>query len=148
MAQTLAEYGPNASEAIPALCRGLDSEKSWAASYAIGFIHSHPEIAVPALIDAIKRGHLENSIWALGEFEAEARSAIPIIQLHLQDDDPMVRQSCLGSLFKILPPDQVNTLVPVLLKDVNDPDPNLSGVARGMLDQIDPKAETRAEVQP
>jgi HEAT repeat protein len=147
-AQTLAEYGPNASEAIPALCRGLHSEKSWAAGYAIGYIHSHPEIAVPALIDAIKGGHLGNSIWALGEFEADARSAIPIIQLHLQDDNPMVRQGCLGSLFKILPPDQVNTLVPVLLKNVNDPDPNLRVVARGMLEQIDPKAAIQAGVQP
>jgi hypothetical protein len=32
-AKTLAEFGPDAKEAIPALCRGLDSEKDWAAAY-------------------------------------------------------------------------------------------------------------------
>jgi HEAT repeat protein len=152
-AQTLAEFGPDASEAISALCRGLNSEKGWAASYAIGFIHSHPEIAVPALIETIKRDHKdsalvgwENAIWALGEFETDARPAIPAIRLHLQDPNPMCRQACLLSLRKILPPDQVKTLVPDLLKNVNDSDPNLRNVARGLLKEIDPKAARGAEV--
>jgi len=150
-AQTLAEFGPDASVAIPALCRGLDSEKGWAAIYGIGFIHSHPEIAVPALIETIKRDHSDvalggmdittgDAIWALGEFEADARPAIPAIRLHLQDPYPMCRQACLRSLRKILPPDQVKTMVPDLLKNVNDPDPNLRNVARGLLKEIDPKA--------
>jgi hypothetical protein len=60
----------------------------------------------------------------------------------------MCRQACLLSLRKILPPDQLKTLVPNLLKNVNDPDPNLRIVARGMLKEIDPKAAIRAEVQP
>jgi beta-lactamase regulating signal transducer with metallopeptidase domain/HEAT repeat protein len=156
-AQTLAEFGPDASEAIPALCRGLDSEKGWAASYAIGFIHSHPEIAVPALIEAIKQDHtgpalpgwnvdVGSAIWALGNFETDARPAIPAIRLHLQDPNPMCRQACLLSLRKILPPEQVKTLVPDLLKNVNDSDPNLRNVARGLLKEIDPKAARGAEV--
>ena len=158
-AQTLAEFGPDAGEAIPALCRGLDSETGWAAAYALGFIHSHPEIAVPALIETIKRDHTGpavpgwngdagNAIWALGQFETDASPAIPAIRLHLQDPNPMCRQACLLSLRKILPPDQVKTLVPDLLKNVNDPEPNLRTVARGLLKEIDPKAARRAEVQP
>jgi beta-lactamase regulating signal transducer with metallopeptidase domain/HEAT repeat protein len=157
--KTLAEFGPDASEAIPALCRGLDSKKSWAASYAIGYIHSHPEIAVPALIDTIQRDHSDaavggmeaatgNAIWALGKFEADARPAIPAIRPHLQDQDWSHRQACLLSLRKILPPDQVKTLVPDLLKNVNDPEPNLRIAARGLLQEIAPKAAIRAGVQP
>jgi hypothetical protein len=151
-ARTLADYGPDASEAIPGLCRGLNSEKSWAAAYAIGSIHCHPEIAVPALIDEIEGRYLEkdkwgllrnsvswvNSIWALGEFEADARPAIPALREYLQDPHPITRETALGSLRKILPPDQVKTLVPALLKNVNDPDPNLRSLARDMLKQIAP----------
>jgi beta-lactamase regulating signal transducer with metallopeptidase domain/HEAT repeat protein len=156
-AKTLARFGPDASEAVPALCQGLNSEKSWAASYGIGSIHSHPAIAVPALIETIKRDHSDaawgdittgNAIWALGEFEADARPAIPAIRLHLQDHDWSDRQACLLSLRKILPTDQVKTLVPDLLNNVNDPEPNLRIVARSLLKEIDPKAAIRAEVQP
>jgi beta-lactamase regulating signal transducer with metallopeptidase domain/HEAT repeat protein len=158
-AQTLAEFGPDASEAIPVLCRGLDSEKGWAASYAIGFIHSQPEIAVPTLIERIKRDHTDppvvgwngetgNAIWALGEFETDASPAIPAIRLHLEDPNPMVRLSCLVTLHKILPTNQAKTLVPDLLKNINDPEPNLRHVARGLLAQIDPEAARRANFQP
>jgi hypothetical protein len=59
----------------------------------------------------------------------------------------MVRQGAFGSLCKILPPDQVKTLVPTLLKNVNDPERNLSTFARGLLRQIDPVAANRAGVQ-
>ena len=138
-AQTLAEFGTKAGPAIPALCRGLNSEKGWAASYAIGFIHSAPEVAVPALIDALKRGNSMNADWALGEFEAQASAAIPILRQHLVDANSMTRQGALISLRKILPPQELKTLVPTLIQSVNDPDPNLQGVARGMLLEIVPQ---------
>ena len=146
-AQTVAEFGTNASPAIPGLCRVLQSEKGWAAAYAIGFIHSEPGIAVPALIDAIKHGHKSNAIWALGEFEADASPAIPLLRQQLQDADPMVRQSALLSLRKILPPEQVKTLVPALIQNVNDSDPNLRDIARSMLWKIDPEAAKKTGVK-
>jgi HEAT repeat protein len=169
-ARTLAEFGTKAGPAIPALCRALNSEKGWAAAYAIGFIHSAPEVAVPALIDALKRVNSmkavlasggsddvarhnmqmafsrPNIIWALGEFEFNAKSAIPILRQNLLDADPMVRQAVLMSLRKILPPQELKTLVPALIQSVNDPDPNLIVTARGMLLEIDPRAAMKAGV--
>jgi HEAT repeat protein len=157
-AQILAEFGTNASPAIPALCRALDSDKGWAAAYAIGFIHSQPEIAVPALIAAINQEDAKgernknsmnnlNRIWALGEFESEASLAIPILRQHLNDSEPMIRQSALGSLRRILPPRQLKTLVPVLVQNARDSDPNLSVVARSLLLEIDPMAARKVAIQ-
>jgi hypothetical protein len=111
---------------------------------------------VPALIETIQRDHTGpafggwnvNAIWALGEFETDAGPAIPAIRLHLQDPDPMCRQACLRSLWKILPPDQAKTLVPDLLNNRYDRDPNLRNVARELLQKIDPTRAIRAEVQP
>ena len=158
-AQTLAEFGTAAAPAIPVLCRLLGSENGHGppnrpsmAAYAIGYIHSEPEVAVPALIDALKRSSSVsidggNIVWALGEYEADASAAVPIIRQQLQDANPLNRQAALMSLRKILPPDQAKTLVPALLEAVKDPEPNLSGVAKEMLKEIDPAAAKRAGIK-
>ena len=157
--QTLAEFGTNAASAIPALCRLLGSENGGGppnepsmAAYAIGYIHSEPEIAVPALMDALKRSGSvsignENIVWALGEYEADASAAVPVLRQHLQDADPMARQAVLMSLRKILPPDEAETLVPALLQAMKDPEPNLSGVAQNLLREIDPQAAKKAGIK-
>jgi len=152
-AQTLAEFGTKASPAIPGLCRALHSEKGWAAAYAIGFIHSQPEIAIPALLDAVKLGSPQtvvNAIWALGAFETDASSAIPILRKFLEVPNPstipMSRQAALLSLHKILPPGEFDTLVPALIQNVNDPDQSVRMVARRMLKEIDPAAARKAGV--
>jgi HEAT repeat protein len=154
-AQTLAEFGTNARPAIPALCRALASTNGWAAAYAIGFVHSNPEIAVPALMNAISAFNSGramnpgdgNIIWALGQFEGDARPAIPILRQYLIDPNPMIRQSVLSSLQKILPPEELKSLVPDLLQNANDPEPNLSIPSRMLLKQIDPAAAKKAGVE-
>jgi HEAT repeat protein len=88
-----------------------------------------------------------NRIWALGEFESEASLAIPILRQHLNDSEPMIRQSALGSLRRILPPRQLKTLVPVLVQNARDSDPNLSVVARSLLLEIDPMAARKVAIQ-
>lgn len=155
-AQTLAEFGTNASPAIPALCRALASSNGWAAGYAMGFIHSNPEIAVPALVNAIsalnsgnamKANDAMNAVWALGQFEEDARPAIPLLRRHLTDPNPMLKQGVLMSLSKILPHEELKSLVPYLLQNVNDPDPNLSISSRFLLKQIDPDAAKKAGIE-
>jgi len=148
-ARTLAEFGTNASAAIPKLCRALSSEKGWAAAYAIGFIHTQPEIAVPALIEALKRDDSMQTInaeWALGEFGAQAASAIPVLRQRLSATQPVVRQGALDGLVKILPSVELKTLVPFLIQNVNDSDPNLRGDSRFRLREIDPEAAKEAGV--
>lgn len=137
-AHTAAEFGTNAAMAAPFLCRALlatNYNHRQTAAYAIGFIHSEPSICVPALIEAAKSGGTDslNALWALGEFEAEARAAIPLLRGKAGDANPMVRQSALGSLKRILPHSELKSLLPDLRASASDPDPNLSGAAKHML---------------
>jgi HEAT repeat protein len=150
VAMTLAEFGTNARPAVPVLCRALKSRNPQVydmAAYALGYIHSDASIAVPALISAVMEGKLGNTIWALGQFESEARSARPYLSTLQYNPDPMVRQSVLMALRRILPPDEVETLVPLLIKCAADPDPNLSGAAKGLLREINPAAAAKAGVK-
>jgi HEAT repeat protein len=150
-AYNLAEFGTNASAAVPALCRGLQTADRVAAAYAIGYIHCQPEIAVPLLMENVKRGgslpELLNGIGALGQFEGEARSAIPLLRLELSNNDSMIRLSAFGSLYRIFPPDERKSLVPDLLQLINDSDSNLRAVSRYRLKQIDPEAAKAAGVE-
>jgi hypothetical protein len=51
---TLGEFGTNAAPAIPDLCRVLATHHDPIAANAIGMIHTDAEIAVPALLNALK----------------------------------------------------------------------------------------------
>jgi HEAT repeat protein len=138
----VAEFGTNAKPALPVLCSVLTNSAPnaprWAAAYAIGKIRADPSLCVPALIESVKVGGKVNinSIWALGEFEDDARAAIPLLYQEANDPDSMVRQSVLGSLKRILPTEQQTNLVPFLEANLNDPDPNLRGSAKHMLRQL------------
>jgi HEAT repeat protein len=142
IALEVAEFGSNATPALPLLCNAFKNSPStvphWAAAYAIGHIRADPSLCVPALIESVKAGGMDyhNSIWALGEFENDAQAAIPLLYQKTKDRDPMVRQSALGSLKRILPADQQANLVPLLKANLNDPDPNLRGAAKHMLRQL------------
>ena len=137
-AHTVAEFGTNAAPAASILCRALASTNQnhrANAAYAIGFIRAGSAHCVPALIASAQVGGMDslNSLWALGQFESEARSAIPLLRNKLNDADPMVRQSALGSLKRVLPPEELKTLLPALRASADDPDPNLRGAAKHML---------------
>ncbi len=140
--RTVAEFGAEARSALPMLCKALNEPKAhhWTAAYAIGFIHSESSLcACQPSLRMCGLGRVTtrvNSIWALGEFEAEARAAMPILWQKVKDPDAMVRQTALGSLKRILPPEQRASLLPALKANVNDPDPNLSGGARYMLREL------------
>jgi HEAT repeat protein len=142
MALIVAEFGTNARPALPVLCKALNAPSSyehWAAAYAIGHICSDAALCVPALVENVKTGRRDdylNSIWALGEFEADARAAIPMLWQKVKDPDAIVQQGALGSLKRILPPEQQASLLPALKASASDPDSNLSGAAKHMLREM------------
>jgi len=128
-ARVLAEFGTNARAVIPALCRGVASTNNTAvfgSAIALGRIHCDPEVALPALINALNHVSWPFNniiIGAIGNFEGEAKPAVPALRKYLQDPNSWVRYRVLESLDRILPPEELDTLIPELTKLESDPTP-------------------------
>ena len=77
-----------------------------AAARGLGFITNQPDIAIPALIEGLKVPHGQvraGSAAALGNYGAQAHSAVPAL-LQCQDDaEWYVRQSVSNALQKLAP---------------------------------------------
>lgn len=81
-ADAVGAFGPTAAGAVPLLAEmALDPEEivSRMAVSALGKIHSRPDIAVPALIRAMKETQTLGAIDALADFGREARPAVPAL---------------------------------------------------------------------
>jgi RNA polymerase sigma factor (sigma-70 family) len=70
----------------------------------LGEFHREPDLAVPALIQALlsTRSYVRaNAAWALGKFGGQARAAIPALQQALDDSDADVHRQAVAALRKI-----------------------------------------------
>jgi len=70
----------------------------------LGKLHRDPDVAVPALIQALRSDSSylrNNAAAALGQFGGKARSAIPSLQSALQDADPRVRRQAATAINQI-----------------------------------------------
>lgn len=145
----IGKFGPDAHALVPELCRTLAGAQepiiASASAQALGRIHAQPEVAVPALILALtQRGDCTfNTLWSLGEFGSDARTAAPEIRKHLGAIPPQFRFIALRSLCRILPPDQlkpdeIKELVPMLEPRLKDPDPHVRSDAANLLVKINP----------
>jgi HEAT repeat protein len=149
-ARELLEFGTNALPAVPAFCGALKLPNFRArnfAAYALGHIHGNAELAVPALVESIRRGVSENNAWALGEFGGEAKPAVPILESHLQDSDPRMCVEILRALRRIVPRNEAKTLVPMLVETMKDQSEIVRAEAGNMLKDIDPEAAAKAGVK-
>ncbi|HEX4644731.1 MAG TPA: hypothetical protein VH598_03910 [Verrucomicrobiae bacterium] len=149
-ARALLEFGTNAAPAVPVFCRALKFPNFRVrnfAAYALGHIHGQAELAVPALMESIRRGVSQNDAWALGEFGAEAKPAVPILESHLQDSEPKVCVEILRTLRRIVPKSEAKTLVPILLETLKDQSDGVRAEAGNMLKEIDPEAAAKAGVK-
>lgn len=84
LATILGYQETNASEAVPALIAGLmqTNRLVWVEPtvFALGNIHSHPELSVPALKQLSGKTNLVSEYlvnWALGKFGPDAESIVP-----------------------------------------------------------------------
>ena len=154
-AMTLAEFGTNAASAIPALCRVLVKRHPLIAVNAIGLIHGDPEIAVPTLLKLLKDDKegtnssfvLSGLIWALGQYEGDARQAIPLLREELMENDPFIRQNTMLSLSKILPAQELPSMESALLAALKDTNSSVRMSAGILFKQIDPAAAKKAGVE-
>jgi HEAT repeat protein len=102
-ATALGMIGPDASQAVPSLVRGLanadlDMEFRLQCILALGRIHSLPELVVPALVQSINETLNDtdvriraSSATALGRFGPDARQATSLLTTLLQDSNRNVR---------------------------------------------------------
>ena len=67
----------------------------------LGELHRDPNVVVPALIQALRRGETyvrANAAAALGKFGSQAKAAIPALTKALEDSDPSVRRQAAAAL--------------------------------------------------
>lgn len=94
-------FGREASNAVPLLIEALGTTNNLnyrlvqaRACEALGAVRSRPDIAVPALANALASPNLEvkhSALRALNEFGAEARAARTAVAASLHDPDPWIR---------------------------------------------------------
>src|ERR1700722_1326168 len=112
----IAKFRGEAASAVPVIVRCLDHWEIGtreAAILALGDIHAHPELAVPALIEHLKTTQTKTederrmiytyTFIALDRFGPEARSAVPTLLQSINDDDPDIRANARGALKHIDP---------------------------------------------
>ena len=108
-ASALSEFGRHARPAIPALVRCLVDKDSKVAGYAalsLGRLTLEPDMVVPALTNVLQSTNLglrNCSALALGYFGEKATSAVPHLQLLLDDPAEKVRKTATNSIRQIAP---------------------------------------------
>jgi HEAT repeat protein len=151
-ADALAEIGPAAKAALPALTEALRHRHlaSNRPSYALALLRiDRPaaKAAVPALIEVLSRkaqavylpeqaapAIRKQAASVLGQMGGEARPAIPTLTEALQDTDAGVRQEAAKALGEIGA--QAREVVPSLRKALNDPDEAVRSEATVALKKI------------
>jgi HEAT repeat protein len=132
-AQLLGEFGSKAAAVVPVLCERIqtgDGDDALVAVVALGCIHSCPTLSIPALTNCLNRGSAFtcNVLWALGQFEGEARSAVSAIRPYLKGDFTDNRCWAAASIWKILPEVEASALVPVSeIRELSGYDETISG---------------------
>src|SRR5208283_3048244 len=74
------------------------------AATILGELHREPDVAIPALIQALQsddRYLRENAVAALGRFGGQAKAAIPALTKALEDSDASVRRQAAAALNRI-----------------------------------------------
>lgn len=117
-ALALAQAGPSASDAVPALLAAVNNPENRRINrafhvsirqqsiVALGRIGPAAKDAVPTLTEALTDSDIETrlrAVTALGRIGTDALNAVPQILLLLKEDDEMVREMAGESLMQISP---------------------------------------------
>ena len=144
-ARTLARFGPQAREAVPALIRLLDHEVvevRWNAARTLGKIRMPALAAVPHLIEQLKDPATpvrEHAAEALGDIGPEAKAGIPALIAALGDEDTRVRRDAARALGFMGP--EARQAIPQIEKLLQDPAEMVREAAATALRSIDPQRE-------
>jgi HEAT repeat protein len=143
-AATLGSLGPAAKEAIPALARGLKDSDLWVrkeAASAIGEIGEGDSTGLAALINALNDNDYMVSTEAsssLARLRPASRVAIPeLLKLRRtvsRDSDDSAH--LIGWDIQLIDENDPS-IIPALLKDLSDPEPNIAATAAYSLGYFD-----------
>lgn len=148
----LAEIGPDAQEAVPALVEVLNTDERpevrREAAIAIAAVGPGAASAVPALANAMEEDRElmgGPAAYALGAIGTKAKAAAEKVA-RLADDPkspPFLRTVCLWALARMNPDDQqlVRKVVPRLVDALKSPQPRLRAAAARALIDLDPDPE-------
>jgi len=111
---TLRSLGPVAGDALPSLIKCLKDPEFTVQSDAIlglGEVHQEPERTVPILVEILARPQnprhsvtlRANAIWALRQFGAQAKLAVPELLRLLNDEHVGIRSDATNALKAIDP---------------------------------------------
>jgi HEAT repeat protein len=145
-AALVAELGPLAEPAMPRLIAGLhdsNTEIRAAAARALGRLGN--PAAIPELIKVLpdkESSVCESALAALGKFQSAAYAARPAIVRLLDDSYGFVRFGAVAALQEITPRDQVDAVLPVIRKMVEDESPYVSRRAAQVVKIWEARAKT------
>ncbi|MGC3967485.1 MAG: HEAT repeat domain-containing protein [Pirellulales bacterium] len=133
----LAEIGPDAKAAVPALTTTLGDERMEVrreAAIALGRIGPDSKTAAPKLIELLADadpGVRSASLWALLMSEAPAADVLPKVQPLLEDSDEMVRVVAHWGAAKLDPNDQQarRKAIVLLLRTLRNDNPRIRAAA-------------------
>ena len=137
--EAIGQIGPEASEAIPFLIKGLKDRKGYIAARALASIG--PAI-MPTLRESLnaKNSYVRaNATCALGGREHDPNVVVPLLREALKDEDPGVRQSAAGALIWIGP--AAEPAVPDLILALMDLEIDVRCAAARALGYIGPGAK-------
>jgi hypothetical protein len=150
------QMGPAARSAVPTLLRGLDDTNAFLrnnAAWALGVIHSQPDVAVPELMKRLSDPEemvRANAARALGCYGHDARAAVPALTelFEKEQSRPPSPSGSQGRFTLVLsswlvsyaPPDNPGPPRPVGTWDV-------IGTTKKALTEIDPEAAAKAGVK-
>jgi HEAT repeats len=146
-ANALRLIGPAAKEAVPALLESLarpnlSMEADGNTIDALGEIHSHPELVVPALLKCLNDSN-QNIRWlamgSIASFGADARMAVPALLAEATNPASRSRGPAIQALGRIRC--EPETFLPVLRRGLKDPNPQIRVAAAEALGDFGPDAK-------
>ncbi len=148
----LAELGPDAKEAVPALAQALsheDAEVRHEAAQALRAIGPGASAAVPDLVKSLDDKQIAvllPSVLALGSIGPGAIDAADKLRSFSQGDDDLLKVCALWAIEKIEPDDQrlKTETVPALVNLLLNEDPNVRNAAAFAVLQLEPGSEVVA----
>jgi CHAT domain-containing protein/tetratricopeptide (TPR) repeat protein len=141
--KALGDIGPAAELAIPALGEALKNKERLTCLHATFALARIGPAAVPVLSEALTLpdADVRKSVMdALGEIGPQARAAVPPLRDALTDPDLVTRVHAAAALGRIDPTVPIDALVADLVKDLRDPDKDVSSRAADYVGQIGPTA--------
>jgi HEAT repeat protein len=116
--------GPAAEPAVPSLLRALANTNFVVRGYAInalGAIHQHPELVIPAFINLFsKQNDAQLVARALRNFGTNALPAIPGLRKYATNDSSFFQAQAMQTLAELAPESSADIIVPYCIKTIGN----------------------------